>query len=94
MKRHQRAAMEKGARLEGDIVETIGAIREIKTFRAGAHMQMKMDARFSQMQNDLFQAQRWAGHATTLSSVMAGLSAAMFWFGGREVAQAVRRSAS
>jgi ATP-binding cassette subfamily B protein len=86
MKRHQRAAMEKGARLEAEIVETIGAIREIKTFRAGSRMQMKMDARFGQMQDDIFQAQRWAGHATTLSSVMAGLSAAaMFWFGGTEV---------
>jgi ATP-binding cassette subfamily B protein len=86
MKRHQHAAMEKGARLEAEIVETIGAIREIKTFRAGPRLQMKMDARFGQMQDDIFQAQRWAGHATTISSIMAGLSAtALFWFGGSEV---------
>jgi ABC-type multidrug transport system fused ATPase/permease subunit len=45
-----------------------------------------MDARFGQMQDDIFQAQRWAGHATTISSIMAGLSAtALFWFGGNEV---------
>jgi ATP-binding cassette subfamily B protein len=74
MKRHRRAAMKKGAQLEAEIVETIGAIREIKTFRAGPRLQMKMNARFSQMQDDIFQAQRWAGHATTVSSVMAGLS--------------------
>jgi ATP-binding cassette, subfamily C, bacteriocin exporter len=86
MRRHQRGAMEKSAEVESQIVETIGAIQEIKAFRAEPRVQLKTEARFAEMQNRLLDAQKLAGHSTAVSSLFAGLSAlGLLWFGGHQV---------
>src|SRR5262249_13538933 len=86
MKRHQRKAMEKGAEVEAHMVETIGAIHAIKAFRAEDSIERRTKASFDGMQDEIFKAQMLAGHATTISSLMSGLTAlSLLWFGGREV---------
>jgi ATP-binding cassette subfamily B protein len=86
MRRHQRTAMEKSAEVEAQIVETIGAIQEIKAFRAEPRVRLKTEARFVEMQNEAFDAQRLAGHSTTISSLLIGLSSlGLLWFGGHQV---------
>jgi ABC-type bacteriocin/lantibiotic exporter with double-glycine peptidase domain len=86
MRRHQRAAMEKGAEVEAHIVETIGAIQEIKAFRAEPRVRLKTEARFVEMQNEVLDAQKLAGHSTAISSLLIGLSSlGLLWFGGHQV---------
>jgi ATP-binding cassette subfamily B protein len=86
MRRHQRAAMEKGAEVEAQIVETIGAIQEIKAFRAEPRVRLKTEARFVEMQNEVLDAQKLAGHSTAISSLLIGLSSlGLLWFGGHQV---------
>jgi ATP-binding cassette subfamily B protein len=86
MKRHQRIAMEKGAEVEAQLVETIGAIQTIKAFRAEPGIQLRTEARFAEMLEAAFQSQLLAVHSTTLSSLMVGLSTlGLLWFGGHQV---------
>lgn len=86
MKRHQRAAMEKGAEVEAQMVETIGAIQTIKAFRAEPRIQIRTESCFAEMLKASFQSQRLAVYGTTVSSLMAGLSSlGLLWFGGHQV---------
>jgi ABC-type bacteriocin/lantibiotic exporter with double-glycine peptidase domain len=86
MRRHQRSAMEKGAEVEAQIVETIGAIQEIKAFRAEPRVRLRTEARFIEMQNEVLDAQKLAGHSTAVSSLLIGLSSlGLLWFGGHQV---------
>jgi ABC-type bacteriocin transporter len=86
MKQHQRTAMEKGADVEAQMVETIGSIYTIKAFRAEPRIQLATEARFHEMLEAAFKSQQLAVHATTLSSLMVGLSTlGLLWFGGHEV---------
>src|SRR5436309_5897687 len=86
MKRHQRTAMEKSADVEAQVVETIGAIHTIKAFRAEAQVQFRTESRFSEMLEASFRSQLLSVHATTLSSLMGGLSTlGLLWFGGHQV---------
>jgi ATP-binding cassette subfamily B protein len=86
MKRHQRAAMEKGAEVEAQMVETIGSIHAIKAFRAESRIQLKTEARFAEMLEASFESQILAVHSTTISSMMVGLSTlGLLWFGGHQV---------
>jgi len=86
MKRHQRTAMERAADLEAQIVETIGSIQTIKAFRAEPRIQLRAEARFTEMQEASFRSQQLALHSTTLSSLMVGLATlSLLWFGGHSV---------
>ncbi|PYR87025.1 MAG: hypothetical protein DMG18_00970 [Acidobacteria bacterium] len=86
MKRHQRTAMERAAELEAQIVETIGSIQTIKAFRAEPRIQLRAEARFTEMQEASFRSQQLALHSTTLSSLMVGLATlSLLWFGGHSV---------
>jgi len=86
MKRHQREAMERAAELEAQIVETIGSIQTIKAFRAEPRIQLRAEARFTEMQEASFRSQQLALHSTTLSSLMVGLATlSLLWFGGHSV---------
>ena len=86
MKQHQRIAMEKGADVEAQMVETISSIHTIKAFRAEPRIQRATEVRFHEMLEASFKSQRLAVHATTLSSLMVGLSTlGLLWFGGHEV---------
>ncbi len=86
MKRYQRAAMEKAAECEALMVETVGAIHEIKTFRAEPRVQIKTEARFAEMQEALFNSQILGVLSTTVSSLMVGISTlGLLWFGGHQV---------
>ncbi|PYS52866.1 MAG: peptide cleavage/export ABC transporter, partial [Acidobacteria bacterium] len=86
MKRHQRTAMEKSADVEAQVVETIGAIQTIKAFRAESRVQFRTESRFSEMLEASFRSQLLSVHATTLSSLMGGLSTlGLLWFGGHQV---------
>jgi ABC-type bacteriocin transporter len=86
MKRHQRAAMEKGADVEAQIVETILSIQTIKAFRAESRIRVRTEALFNDMLKSSFRSQQLAAHSTTVSSLMAGLSTVgLFWFGGHQV---------
>jgi ATP-binding cassette, subfamily C, bacteriocin exporter len=86
MKRHQRKAMEKGAEVEAQMVETIGAIQTIKAFRAEPRIQLRTEARFAEMLDAAFRSQMLAVHSTTVSSFMVGLSTlGLLWFGGHQV---------
>jgi ABC-type bacteriocin transporter len=86
MKRHQRTAIEKGADVEAQMVETIGSIHTIKAFRAEPRIQLATEARFHEMLGAAFKSQELAAQATTLSSLMVGLSTlGLLWFGGHEV---------
>ena len=86
MKRHQRAAMEKAAEVEAQIVETIGSIQTIKAFRAESRIQLRTEVRFTEMLEAAFKSQVLAVHSTTLSSLMVGVSTlGLLWFGGHDV---------
>ncbi len=86
MKRHQRTAMEKGAEVEAQMVETIGAIQTIKAFRAETRIQVRTEARFDEMLDAAFRSQLLAVHSTTVSSLMVGLSTlSLLWSGGHQV---------
>jgi ABC-type bacteriocin/lantibiotic exporter with double-glycine peptidase domain len=86
LKHHQRSAMEKGAEVEAQIVETIGAVQTIKAFRAESKLHSRTQAHFTEMLDASFRAQQVAAHSTTLSSVIVGISTTgLFWFGGHEV---------
>ena len=86
MKRHQRMAMEKGAEVEAQMIETIGAIQTVKAFRAESRVQLRTESRFSEMLEASFRSQLLAVHATTVSSLMVGLSTlGLLWFGGHQV---------
>src|SRR5215831_17543505 len=86
MKRYQRHAMERGAEFEALMVETVGAIHELKAFRAEPRIQLKAEARFAEMQEALLDSQILAVHSTTVSSLMVGLSTlGLLWFGGHQV---------
>jgi ABC-type bacteriocin transporter len=86
MRRHQRAAMERCAELESQIVETIGSIQTIKAFRAEPGIQLQTETRFAAMLDAALQSQHIAVHSTTLSSLMIGLSTTgLLWFGSHEV---------
>jgi ABC-type bacteriocin transporter len=86
MKRHQRSAMEKGAEVEAQIVETIGAIHDIKAFRAESRIQLLTEARFMEMLEASFKSQLLAAHSTAASSLVIGLSTlGLLWFGGHQV---------
>jgi ABC-type bacteriocin transporter len=86
LKRHQRRAMEKGAEVEAQMVETIGAMQTIKAFRAEARIQVRTEARFFEMLDASLRAQLLSLHASTISSLMVGVSTlGLLWFGGRQV---------
>jgi ABC-type bacteriocin/lantibiotic exporter with double-glycine peptidase domain len=86
MKQHQLGAMQKGAEVEGQIVETIGAIRAIKAFRAESLIQLRTESRFAEMLEASFQSQLLAGHSATISFLTVGLSTlGLLWFGGHQV---------
>jgi subfamily B ATP-binding cassette protein MsbA len=49
-------------------------------------VRLKTEARFFEMQNEIFDAQRLAGHSTAISSLLLGLSSlGLLWFGGHQV---------
>ncbi|HYR41999.1 MAG TPA: peptidase domain-containing ABC transporter, partial [Terriglobia bacterium] len=86
MKRHQRAAMEKAATVEAQLVETIVSIHTIKAYRAESRIRLRTEALFNEMLQSSFRSQQLAVHSTTLSSLMVGLSTvALLWFGGHQV---------
>jgi ATP-binding cassette subfamily B protein len=86
MKRHQRRAMERNAEVEALMSETIGAIREIKAFRAESRIQLKTEARFAEMQEASLDAQMFSVHSSTLSAMAVGVSTlGLLWFGGHQV---------
>src|SRR5438094_1533198 len=86
MIRHQRMVMEKGAEVDAQMVETIGAIQTVKAFRAESRVQLRTESRFSEMLEASFRSQLLAVHATTVSSLMVGLSTlGLLWFGGHQV---------
>jgi ATP-binding cassette subfamily B protein len=86
MKRHQRKAMERNAEVEALMTETVGAIREIKAFRSESRAQLKTEARFAEMQQASLDAQMFSVYASTLSSMVVGVSTlALLWFGGHRV---------
>ncbi|PYR97554.1 MAG: hypothetical protein DMG15_12860 [Acidobacteria bacterium] len=86
MKRYQRTAMERAAEVEAQMVETIGSIQTIKAFRAESRIQLRTEARFTEMLAASFRSQQFALHSATLSSLMVGLSTlSLLWFGGHAV---------
>jgi len=86
MRRHQRAAMEKGADIEAQMVETVAGIQTVKALRAETHARVRMEARVEEMLEAAFRSQMLAGHCSALTAAAAGLSGlALLWFGGREV---------
>jgi ATP-binding cassette subfamily B protein len=86
MRRHQQAAMEKSAELEAQIVESIGAIHDIKAFRAESRITRQTEARFIEMQREVHAAQRIASYSTTITSLIAGISPlGLLWIGGHQV---------
>ena len=86
MKRHQRLAMEKGAEVEAQMVETIGSMYTIKAFRAESQTQLRTEARFSEMLESALKSQQLTLHSTTLSSLIVSVSTvSLLWFGGRQV---------
>jgi ATP-binding cassette, subfamily C, bacteriocin exporter len=86
MRRHQHSAMEKGADVEAQIVETILSIQTIKAFRAESRIRVRTEARFNDMLNSWFRSQQFAAHSTTASSLILGVSAVgLLWVGGHEV---------
>src|SRR2546430_13604654 len=70
MKRYQRTAMERAAEVEAQMVETIGSIQTIKAFRAESRIQLRTEARFTEMLAASFRSQQFALHSATLSSLM------------------------
>lgn len=86
MRRHQRAAMEKGAEVEAQIVETIDTIHDIKSLRDEPRIAAQTKAKFDRMQHHIFEAQQIAGYSTTIASFIVSLSAlGLLWFGGHDV---------
>ena len=86
MRRHQRAAMEKSADIEAQIVETMEAIHTIKAFQAESQLQLRTESRLTAMLDAAFQSQQLATHSMSLSSLMAGFSiTGLLWFGGQEI---------
>jgi ABC-type bacteriocin/lantibiotic exporter with double-glycine peptidase domain len=90
MRQHQRAAMEKGADVDAQIVESIASIQTIKAFRAESRIELRTETRFAEMLEASFRSHELAVHSTTLSSLMVGLSTlGLLWFGGHEVLRGV-----
>ena len=86
MRRHQRAAMEEGAEVEARIVETIGTMPDIKSFRAETRIAARTKAKFDRMQYHITEAQRIAAFSTTVSSLLISLSSlALLFFGAHGV---------
>ena len=86
MKRHQRTAMEKGAEVEAQMVETIGAIQTIKAFRCETRTHIRTESRFAEMLEASLDSQVLAVHSMTVSSLMVTLSTVgLLWFGGHQV---------
>jgi ATP-binding cassette, subfamily C, bacteriocin exporter len=86
MKQHQRAAIEKSAEVESQMVETIGSIQTVKALRAESLIQLRLQVRFMEMLHASFQSQQLASHSNTVSSFIIGLSStSVLWFGGHEV---------
>src|SRR5204863_5392129 len=56
MKQHQRNAMERGADVEAQMVETIGSIYTIKAFRAEPRFQLATEVRFHEMLEAAFKS--------------------------------------
>src|SRR5262245_16570903 len=74
MKRHRRAAMEKAAAIGSQMLETIGAIHDIKALRAERRAQLVAEARFAEMIDASLKAQVVAAYSAATSSLMMGLS--------------------
>jgi len=86
MKQCQRAAMEKAADVESQIIETAGAIHVIKSCRAEAQFNSRLESRFDAVLEATYRTQMFAMTASLLSSLATGLSGiSLFWFGGRQV---------
>ncbi len=86
MKRAQRSSMERAANFESHLVETVGSIETVKTFRAEERMRLRGEARLMEMIAATFRSQMFALHASTTTSLLAGVSSlGLLWFGGHEV---------
>jgi ATP-binding cassette, subfamily C, bacteriocin exporter len=86
MKPHQRRALERNAEVEALMTETVGAIREIKAFRSESRTRLKTEARFAEMQEASMDAQMFSVYASTLSSMVVGVSTlGLLWLGGHRV---------